>query len=78
VTRACETCRHAQPTNRLAVGPTSADAGVLLPNVSARLLACTESPQHIEVRADHFCGRWRLAEALAGGTDARTAEGART
>lgn len=34
-------------------------------------LACREGPDPIPVRPDHWCGRWRLAERLAGGRDVR-------
>lgn len=34
-------------------------------------LACRERPEPMPVRPAHWCGRWRLAERLAGGRDVR-------
>ncbi|MDP3869132.1 hypothetical protein [Phenylobacterium sp.] len=37
-------------------------------------LACREGPDPILVSRDHWCGRWRIAERLTGGRDARGVE----
>lgn len=36
------------------------------------LLVCREGPMQIEVKHDHWCGRFRLAESLTGNKDVRT------
>lgn len=60
MTRCCLACEWSRPNARLDDGP-------------ADYLACKEGPvEHVKAPND-WCGRFRVAERLTGGTDARRA-----
>jgi len=42
------------------------------PEPTDLVLTCREGPTPVRVNARHWCGRFRIAERLAGGHDVRT------
>ncbi|MDB5448072.1 MAG: hypothetical protein JWQ97_3389 [Phenylobacterium sp.] len=69
--RACGTCEWGVGTTRLAIGGLPSEPGCGVSETVgedrrhvAPIRECREGPTWIEVREDHWCGRWRLREEL--------------